>query len=107
MISIMKNKLLVGTGILFILSILTGSPLILTICLTLFVIAVVINCYDMWKGQNIIGYMFDKVESNAIVGFKNKQYRKAIINIIATPMVMIGIVMVILSVIIMWISVID
>ena len=103
----MKNKLLVGTGILFILSILTDSPLILTICLTLFIIAVVINCCDMWKGQNIIGYMFDKAESNAIAGFKNKQYGRAIINVIVAPMVIIGIVMMVLSVICMWISVIN
>lgn len=98
----MKNKILVGTGILFILSLLTGSSLILTICLTLFVLAVVINCCDLWKGQNVIGYMFDKTESNTIEAFKNKQYGRALVNAIASPMVIIGMIMVVLCMICMW-----
>lgn len=101
----MKNKILVGTGMLFILSLLTGSPLILTICLTLFIIVVVINCCDLWKGQNVIGYMFDKTENNTIEAFKNKQYGRALVNTIASPMVIIGIIMVVLRMICMWIMV--
>ena len=98
----MKNKILVGTGVLFILSLLTGSPLILTICLTLFIIAVVINCCNLWKGQNVIGYMFDKTENNAIEAFKNKQYGRALVNTFASPMVIIGMIMVVLCMICMW-----
>lgn len=98
----MKNKILVGTGMLFILSLLTGSPLILTICLTLFIIAVVINCCDLWKGQNVIGYMFDKTENNAIEAFKNKQYGRALVNTIASQMVIMGMIMVVLCMICMW-----
>lgn len=98
----MENKILVGTGVLFILSLLTGSPLILTICLTLFIVTVVINCCDLWKGQNVIGYMFDKTENNAIEAFKNKQYGRVLVNVIASPMVIIGIIMVVLCMICMW-----
>lgn len=100
----MKNKLLIGTGILFILSLFTGSPSILTICLTLFIITVVVNCCDMWKEQNIIEYIFNKTESDSIERFKNKQYCRAIINVIVASMVVIGIVMVVLSVVCMYIS---
>ena len=82
----MLNKLLIGTGVLFILSLFTGNSLILTICLTLFVIAVAINCYDLWKGQNIIGYMINKMVKVVIL-------------------IVIGIMLVILSMISMWIDV--
>lgn len=50
----MKNKLLIASGILLILSLLTVNPLILTICLSLFVFMVNINCLDLFKGRKII-----------------------------------------------------
>ena len=48
------KKLLTISGILLILSLLTINPLILTICLSLFIFMVNINCSDLFKGRKII-----------------------------------------------------
>ena len=54
------NKLLIISGILFIFSLFLCNPIVLTICLTLFIIVVIINCYNLWKGQNIIKYILNE-----------------------------------------------
>lgn len=90
---IMKNKILIGSGILFILSLFTGSSLILTICMTMFVVSVFVYCLDLFGALNISAYLFYKSESNMIRKF---------INIITVPMVIIGVCMVIIDLIYMW-----
>lgn len=101
----MKNKYGMGitvTGTLFILSLLTGSPLILTICLTAFVIAVAIECMKMFKGQNVIDTMFNRTQNKAKESLKEKKYGTAMINFLAGPMVIIGLIFVVILLIIMW-----
>ena len=96
------QKFLGITGILLILSLFTGSPLILTICLTLFIVAVVINFGSLYKNKNVICLLFDETEKKTSESLKNKQYGKAFIYGITSPMVVIGIVMVLLCMICMW-----
>ena len=98
------NTILIVTGTLFILSLLTSSPLTLTICLTLFVMAIVINCYYLFKGEHIVNQICTKTTNNATTLYKNKRYIGALINIITTPMLIIGIICVILCLICMWIN---
>ena len=96
------NGTLIGTGALFVLSLFSYSPLLLTICLTLFVAAVVVNCCHLWKGRSPLRQMAEATEDRANKEFKNKQYGKAYINMIASPMVIIGIAMVALCMFYMW-----
>ena len=96
------QKFLGTTGILLILSLLTGSPLILTICLTLFIVAVVISFGSLYKGKNVMCLLFDETEKKTNDSLKNKQYGKAFIYGITSSMVVIGIVMVVLCMICMW-----
>ena len=101
----MKNKYGIGisvTGVLFILSLLTGNSLILTACLTAFVIAVAIECLKMFKGQHVISTMFDHTQNRAKESLKEKKFGTAMVNFLAGPMVIIGLIFVVIILIIMW-----
>ena len=95
-------KLLYVSGGLFVLSLFTFNEIFLTVALTLFVIAVVLNCYKLWKGQDVFNVVADKSFDNAKKHFKNKQYGKAAVYSMAFPMVVTGVVMAILILCCMW-----
>ena len=70
-------KLLYVSGGLFVLSLFTFNEIFLTVALTLFVIAVVLNCCKLWEGQAVFNVVADKSFDNAKKHFKNKKYGKA------------------------------
>lgn len=98
----MNNKILLISSILFLLSLTTGNPTILTICLTIYIITVIISCCNLWKGQNIFKVVSNRLDYNSKEAYKNKKYGKAFTYFITMPVVMVGIVIAILTLGYMW-----
>lgn len=90
-------------GLLFILSLFTDNGLILTAALTLFVIAVVLNCARLWKGQDVLSAAIDTTYENSVEYMKNKEYGKAGVYFMALPMIFVGIFFAVILLFCMWV----
>ena len=96
------EKLLLISGISLIGSLLTANPFILTLTLTLFMLSITINMCNLFNAKNMISTV-DEVTTNRVEeSIKNKKYGTAIINTLALPAIIIGIIFVVADIVLMW-----
>lgn len=100
----LHEKHLLITGIGLIISVFTTNTLLLTLMTTLFVISVVINIKTTF-GKDILDRTEKITTEKAMECEKNKKYGAAIINYITYPMMVIGKVVLLLSLVTMWINI--
>ena len=97
------SKKSMATGTIFLISIMSGNSLFLTIGLTLFIITICIDSYKMFTGKNTISNMSKMTREKAAESFRNKKYANGIINILSIPMMIVGIMAAVALLVIMWI----
>lgn len=100
----LHEKHLLITGIGLIISVFTTSTLLLTLMTTLFVVSVVINIKTTF-GKDVLSRAEKITAERAMECVENKKYGAAIINYIAYPMIVIGIVTLVVSLVTMWINI--
>ncbi len=98
-----SNKFLGVAGIIFLLSMLTVNTLIFTVTFTIFIIAVVINVFQMLK-RNSLEEITDYNDKQIEQDMEEKKYLSAGVRIIALPMCAVGVFFAGLQLAIMWIS---
>lgn len=93
------------SSIVFIMSLFTGNGACITFSLTLFLIAVILNCRRIWKTDDIVNIIIDTSFNKGSQYLKNKKYVKGITYLIAPSMLVIGIIFAGISLACMWIMV--
>lgn len=101
---IVHEKFLGLSGIGLILSIFTINTKILTIALTVFILAVIMNVNKTF-GKDVLTKAERIINENAENYLKEKKYGSVVINYISFPMMIIGIICVGLHLIVMWMNI--
>lgn len=98
-----SNKFLGVAGIVFLLSMLTVNTLIFTATFTVFIVAVVMNVYQMLK-RNSLDEITEYNDKQIEQDMEEKKYLSAGVRIIALPMCAVGVFFAGLQLVIMWVS---
>ena len=108
MLNFLKATMITLFLSMFVMALCNGAivgKLAFTFSLTMFVVAVVINCMRMWKGKDIFNLVSDRTYDAGIEYFKSKKYVQSIVHLMSYPMCLFGMGVVVLDIICMWILV--